>query len=387
MTLSATRRRVLIIVVIFVLLAVALIVIRLLLAEPTSGPDQASTGQPAISLSGDGTPRTLLLQVVDDDGLAVANVLLGRRLDDRPAVALILPPTVVLPGAEPQPIQFTAASNDTLRARSGVQALLGVRVDASVELGRLALAALVDGSGGIPLDVSEPVFVRDDLGRVTTTVRPGARVLDGVTAATYALAVQPGETADARSKRFRHVLDRIVSALPDDSDAMAQLVLSLGSLAQSTVTNEEFVDLLLGISGGDGLRFAELPTVATRADIASVMARPSGPALVERLFPADRAGALSLTAPIVEVRQAGSSAAVMSWALDELARGGWTPVPTGLAPESSSSVVVATGDSELLSAATRLATALGLPRSAIRVDEDARPSSLLVLVGRDLPGL
>lgn len=387
MTLSATRRRVLIIVVIFVLLAVALIVIRLLLAEPTSGPDQASTGRPAISLSGDGTPRTLLLQVVDDDGLAVANVLLGRRLDDRPAVALILPPTVVLPGAEPQPIQFTAASNDTLRARSGVQALLGVRVDASVELGRLALAALVDGSGGIPLDVSEPVFVRDDLGRVTTTVRPGARVLDGVTAATYALAVQPGETADARSKRFRHVLDRIVSALPDDSDAMAQLVLSLGSLAQSTVTNEEFVDLLLGISGGDGLRFAELPTVATRADIASVMARPSGPALVERLFPADRAGALSLTAPIVEVRQAGSSAAVMSWALDELARGGWTPVPTGLAPESSSSVVVATGDSELLSAATRLATALGLPRSAIRVDEDARPSSLLVLVGRDLPGL
>lgn len=387
MTLSATRRRVLIIVVIFVLLAVALIVIRLLLAEPTSGPDQASTGQPAISLSGDGTPRTLLLQVVDDDGLAVANVLLGRRLDDRPAVALILPPTVVLPGAEPQPIQFTAASNDTLRARSGVQALLGVRVDASVELGRLALAALVDGSGGIPLDVSEPVFVRDDLGRVTTTVRPGARVLDGVTAATYALAVQPGETADARSKRFRHVLDRIVSALPDDSDAMAQLVLSLGSLAQSTVTNEEFVDLLLGISGGDGLKFAELPTVATRADIASVMARPSGPALVERLFPADRSGALSLTAPIVEVRQAGSSAAVMSWALDELARGGWTPVPTGLAPESSSSVVVATGDSELLSAATRLATALGLPRSAIRVDEDARPSSLLVLVGRDLPGL
>ena len=385
MRVSATQRRVIIVGGIFVLLAIALVAIRLLLAEP-----EPATNEPAPLASMqrvEGGPRTLLLQVVDDDGVAVANVLLGRRLEGRPPVALILPPTVVLPGREPQPIQFTAASNDTLRARSGVQALLGVRVDASVELGRLALAALVDGSGGIPLEVSEPVFVRDDLGRVTSTVRPGARVLDGVTAATYALAVQPGETAEARSKRFAHVLERIVTALPDDPDAMAQLVLSLGSLAQSTVTNEEFVELLLGVGGPDPLVFSALPTVTTRAGVSSVMARPAGPALVNRLFPRDGADPLSLTAPIVEVRQAGSSAAVMALALDELARGGWTPVPAGMASDSPTSVVVSQGEPDLLAAATRLAATLGLPGSAVVVDATAPRSSLVVLVGRDLPGL
>lgn len=385
MTRSATQRRVIIVAGIFVLLAIALVVIRLLLAEPE--PAATELTPLASSQRAEGGPRTLLLQVVDDDGVAVANVLLGRRLEGRPPVALILPPTVVLPGREPQPIQFTAASNDTLRARSGVQALLGVRVDASVELGRLALAALVDGSGGIPLEVSEPVFVRDDLGRVTATVPPGARVLDGVTAATYALAVQPGESADARATRFEHVLERIVTALPDDPDAMAQLVLSLGSLAQSTVTNEEFVDLLLGVGGPDPLVFSALPTVTTRAGVSSVMARPAGPALVARLFPRDSADPLSLTAPIVEVRQAGSSATVMALALDELARGGWTPVPAGVAPDGPSGVVVPQGEPDLLAAATRLATTLGLPRSAVVVDVTAPPSSLVVLVGRDLPGL
>lgn len=385
MTVSATQRRVIIVGGVFVLLAVALVVIRLLLAEP-----EPTTNEPAPLTSTqrvEGGPRTLLLQVVDDDGLAVANVLLGRRLEGRPPVALILPPTVVLPGREPQPIQFTAASSDTLRARSGVQALLGVRVDASVELGRLALAALVDGSGGIPLEVSESVFVRDDLGRVTSTVRPGARVLDGVTAATYALAVQPGETAEARSKRFAHVLERIVTALPDDPDAMAQLVLSLGSLAQSTVTNEEFVELLLGVGGPDPLVFSTLPTVTTRAGVSSVMARPAGRALVNRLFPRDSADPLSLPAPIVEVRQAGASATVTAMAMDELARAGWTPVPVGAAPDAPSGVIVSQREPDLLAAATRLATALGLPRSAVVVDATAPPASLVVLVGRDLPGL
>lgn len=385
MTLSATGRRVLIVAGILALLAIALVAIRLLLGE--QGTTSADPAPSASKRLDDSKPRTLLLQVVDDDGVAVANVLLGRRFVDRPAVALLLPPTVVLPGAEPQPIQFTATSGDTLRARSGVQALLGVRVDASVELGRLALAALVDGSGGIPLEVSEPVFVRDDLGRVTATVAAGARVLDGVTAATYALAVQPGETLEARSTRFAQVLERIVIALPDDADAMAQLVLSLGSLAQSTVTNEEFVDLLVGIGGPSELTFAELPTITTRAGVSSVMARPAGPSLVQRLLPGDRAAPLSLASPVVEVRQAGSSAAVLALALDELARGGWTPVPTGMAPESPSTIVVPADEPDLLAAGVRLAGTLGLPRSAVTVDATAERSSLLVLVGRDLPGL
>lgn len=372
-------------------LVVASLVVRLILGGGLAG--SATAPEPGVSgTAGASTSqRTLLLQATDESGRAVANVLLGASTAHDAGTELLLPPELLLPTPTPVPISMTTESVDTLQARNGVTALLGVQVDASLVLDRLALAALVDGVGGVPLEIRDPVQEFDDRGRLVAVIPAGARVLDGVTAATYALTLQPGESEDARMSRFRDVFEQVLRDLPGERDAMRQLLLSLGSLAKSTATNDELVDITLALqadAAADAVDVRHLPVVIIRAGRAAVMERPVGPQLAAALFPGSLAPSGSPSAPVVQVWAAGASAAQVALALDAISGASATAVAVGRTDPARSRVLVPNSEASTIAFATTVAQALGLDGSHVVVDSGAALADVVqVLVGSDLPAL
>ena len=390
----AWRARVAVIAAVIVLLAVGSTVVWLILRAGESVPGPAPDLRPSASASDAGRPepaqRTLLLQLVDDDQ-AVGNVLYGTPDADTPGAALVLPADLLIPVPEPIPLGRTAGTADTLDAQQGVAALVGARVDASLELSRLALAGLVDGLGGVSVALTEPLRVRDERGQVVKVVPPGLRTLDGVAAASYAIMREPDEPESARMARVSGVMDQVLGALPGDPDALAQLLLSLGSMAPSTATNEELVDLLiaLGQAARDGQLGSEpLRTVTLRSGRAAAMLRPEGPQAVRRLFPDAVLEGTAAAAPVVHLWGAGASAAQLAQSALLLGERGCTPVPTGRAGASATRVLVPDDRPETRALGIQVAQALGLDGSVVVPDDGAAlVATVVVLVGPDLPDL
>jgi hypothetical protein len=335
--------------------------------------------------------RTLLFQVTDREGLAVANVLLATGGGANSGSQLYLSPILLVPVPLPTPLQSTVGASDTLQASTGVSMLLGVRVDAAVALNRLALAALVDAIGGVPISVQESVRVTDAAGKTIETVPLGNRTLAGVDAATYALTLQPGESQMARMRRFAEVIERVLASLPDDVESMRQVVLSLGSLAKSTATNDELVGTLMGVHAevatGSSVE-AFLPVTTLRANEAAVIRRPLGPALVESLLPEVRLTPGESRMTRVVLARAGAPVATTLAATDSLISAGFTVVEAGRWPRGETMIVIPDADPGSVSRGAEVAEALGVPRSAIRIVGGGQPvADVLVLLGDEAPSL
>lgn len=355
---------------------------------PSSAASGAAGRTAAAKEPADLGQRTLLLQVRDANGLVSNAILLATASADRTATAITLPPNLLVPTPQWTPLEFTASTADTLLSRNAVSMALGVRVDASLTLDRLALAALVDAIGGIPVEIDESVTVVKD-SVVVVSIPAGSRVIDGVTAADYAMALPAQATERDRVQRFLVVLQRILQGLPTDQEGMGQLVLSLGSLAKSTATNDELVatllDLRQAVSGGQ-LTVATVPATVVRG---GGLLRPD-PMLTGRLMGSLLPQALRIpgqSAGIrVVLRSAGATPGRMAEALAGLGSAGMTAIDAGRDSRTlpKSSVTVATASQSAQQVASDVAVALGLPASAIRIDPEARESpDVLVLLGQD----
>ncbi len=350
----------------------------------------ASASGPAVSASTAPlapVQRTLLFQVTDKEGLAVANVLLASGGAANGGSLIYLSPILLVPVPFPTPLQSTVGASDTLQARTGVSMLLGVRVDAAVAFNRLALAALVDAVGGVPIAVRDSVRVTDATGKTIETVPLGARTLAGVNAATYALTLQPGESQAVRMRRFAEVMERVLASLPDDIESMRQLVLSLGSLAKSTATNDELVETLMLVqaeaAAGTSVEVF-LPVTTVRANEAAVIRRPLGPALVEALLPEAKLSPGESRMTRVVLARAGASAARVLGATASLVSAGFTVVDAGRRPRGETMIVIPDADPGSVSRGAEVADALGVPRSVVRISGGGSPVvDVLVLFGAD----
>jgi hypothetical protein len=377
-----------------VIAAVAIVIVLgtgavfLLPQDQAQSPAVASASAPTVEQSIAPLPpsqRTLLFQVTDKDGRAVANVLLATGGAVNGGSRIYLSPILLVPTPLPTPLEATVGSSDTLQARTGVSMLLGVRVDAAVAFNRLALAALVDAVGGVPISVRESVRVTDAAGRTVESVPVGARTLPGVSAATYALALQPGERQADRLRRFGEVMERVLAELPDDVESMRQLVLSLGSLAKSTATNDELVDTLMLVQAEAAAGTSEqvvLPVTTLRSGQAAVMQQPEGADLVDSLLPEARlTPGESRTTRVVLIRAGAPTAAVLT-ATDSLIEAGFTVVDGGRRPRGETRVVIPDASAESVSAGAAVAESLKVPASSVRIDGGGRPVvDVVVLLG------
>lgn len=336
--------------------------------------------------------RTLLLLIRDKDSLVTNAVLLATSDARHPASAVLIPPSLLVPIPSWTSLAETAASPDTLLSRNAVSMLLGVRVDASMILDRLALAAIVDAIGGVPAEVDRPVTVLES-GKVVVNVPAGARVLNGVTASDYAMALPAGRAETDRMTRFTSVLRAILRDLPQQPEELRQLVLSLGSLAKSTQTNEQIVAILADLGrdsvAGD-IGYRDLPVTAVRGDGVVQVDQSRARALIldslsdAVLQPGESSGVR------VVLATAGATPGQVALALGRMEAEGMTVIESGPAPIQLPTTAVMVQDASPVARAMGLdvASALGLPAAAVRIDGGVRPApDVVVWLGRDAPTL
>ena len=241
----------------------------------------------------DQVEETLFLQVLDADGYARGNVVIGIEppASDPLTVFLAVPASLlVAEGDDSVTLGTTPQSADTLAAVTAIEESLSLRVDAGLQLDRLAFAGLVDAVDGVWIELDRPVLLPaiGEEGRLRV-LGPGWVKMDGIAAADYAVLRIPGESEDDRIARFLGLLQEVIARMPRTEDQMRQLLTSLGSLAQSTVPTEELVPFLMSVRsdvGAQRVRTEVLPVEIIRggARPASIAA-PDADALVQALFP------------------------------------------------------------------------------------------------------
>lgn len=237
--------------------------------------------------------ETLFLQVLDGDGYARGNVVIGvEPPGTEPLTVFLAVPAslLVAEGDDSVTLGTTPQSADTLAAVTAIEESLGLRVDAGLQLDRLAFAGLVDAVDGVWIELDRPILLPaiGEEGRLRV-LGPGWVKMDGIAAADYAVLRVPGESEDDRIARFLGVLQEAIDRMPRTEDQMRQLLTSLGSLAQSTVPTEELLPFLMSVRsdvGSERVRTEVLPVEIIRggARPASVAA-PDADALVQALFP------------------------------------------------------------------------------------------------------
>jgi hypothetical protein len=281
----SVAQRVIIVAVGALVIVLGLGFVAIVRSDGVPAPEPSPTAQPV--------EETMLLQVLDGDGYAVGNVVMGIEPPEvEPLTIMLTVPASLLVAAGDDSVTLGATPGlaDTLAGVTAIEQGLGVRIDAGLTLDRLAFAGLVDAVDGIWVELDRPILlpaIGGDNGR--RVLGPGWVKMDGIAAADYAVLRLPGETEADQIERFTGVLATTLERLPRSDDQMRQLLTSLGSLAASTVPTEDLVPFLMTVRADIDfrrLREETLPveTIRGGARPASVAA-PGAEALVQRLFP------------------------------------------------------------------------------------------------------
>lgn len=238
--------------VVAVLVVVVVVVVGALLALWLVDGDGDDAADPAVAPPGADVQQTLLLAVTDAQGQvrAAAVVAVGEDAVDQ----VLLPPNLLLTVADAGqgvPLeQAVALGPDSLER--GVEDTLDVRVDSTLVLSSEQLSALVDGAGGVLLDVQEQVGS-------SVAVGPDQR-LAGVQAVEYGTAAVEGQPLESRLSRFGDVLAALLAAVPADVAEVDELLAEAGADAAEPPVETPPAEVL-----------ADAAAVAGEGEVASVI--------------------------------------------------------------------------------------------------------------------
>ena len=347
--------------IVVVIVVAASVAAGVLLARERVQPSATPTTSAAVSPSGTGATAlpadpdrqvTVLLTVRDEDGTAASSVLLGVGGNTGHVSELMLPRALLLATTPATRLAQAPAPNGGSLAAGPLQTLLGVQVDAVVDLDRLAWGGLLDGTGAR----ADPV-----------------------------LAKQPGS--------FPLVVDTVLAGLPADPGRVSQLLTGLGSMARTTITNEDAGRVLAGLGQQLRVQGADrqvLPVTYVRGgeDRAAIVRRAEADVLVARLFP-DALLRPGHGGPLrVVVQRAGATVGAelaAQLALADADMGVVVDRSTG-SDVATTRVVVASDSAAARAAGEQVATALGLPATAVGSDPTmASAVDVRVLLGPDAP--
>lgn len=347
--------------VVAAVIIVATVAAGLLLARDrvAPSPEPAATASlPSAAVSPSASPEpledsrqlTMLLTVRDADRAAVSNVLIGFGGGTQAVSELVLPRDLLLPTVPPRRLAAVDDPTGPQTAEQPLETLLGVQVDALLDLDRLAWRGLIDANGS----------------RVNLTAadQPGAFVL---------------------------AVDRVLKGLPYDEQTAGQLLTGLGSMARTTVTNEDAGYLLSRL--GRAMR-----TLPVDRRLLPVTYLRSGPA---RVAVADQAAVTPMVTEMFPeallrpghpgqrravLQRAGATVGALAAARLDLQAAGFgvvvDPVEQELA--ATTSIVVPDGSSASTAAGASAAAALGLPATAVVVATgDGGTVDVRVVLGPD----
>lgn len=297
---------------------------------------------------------TVLLAVRDVDGRAVSTVLIGVGGDTGFVSELMLPRSLVLPSVPSVLLKDAGSPTGPASAEQSLETLLGVQVDAALDLDRLGWAGLIDATG-------------------TGVDRP--------------------QTQSAES--FPLVVDRVLSGLPADDQTLGQLLTGLGSMARTNVPNDDVSHLLAVV--GEGLRTLDvrretLPVAYVRAgvDRASIALQDPTAVVVAELFPRALLKPGHAGQRRVVLQRAGATlGAATSTRLDLVSAGFGVLLGQEAAEARATTAVLVPDSSEASLAVGRdVADALGLSPGAVVVDAGERATvDVRIVLGADASAL
>jgi anionic cell wall polymer biosynthesis LytR-Cps2A-Psr (LCP) family protein len=340
------------------------------------------------------TQVTLLLSIKADDGKAAASVLLAHDPSDGKASMAFVPPTVrvLAPAVGSGPFENVLALGGPKAARDAISELLGVTIDHDWTLSTAGLASLVDRVGTIEIDVDVDVLRPAPGGRSVILLNAGSQKVDGARAAAYATYVAPGEDVLAALPRLQRVVEGILEALPENR-TLNTVLTSLAAGSVSTLDAPRLASFLESIEAAradENVSFATLPVVAIdtgggrqQYTLDEVQAQELVRATLAASVPEGRFGGDNR---VILLNGSGGPGVTRS-AQQKLRPEGFDIVKVGNANRfdyDKSVVLVKDATAEAQELGERVATALGLPATAVQIyGQTNTVSDVIVILGAD----
>jgi hypothetical protein len=344
------------------------------------------------------TQITILMQLQGSDGTAQGSVLLAADPVTHEGLEVLIPSALITDvcgyGSQNFGDVLSLPGGETASRTALSSVLDGVTIDGSWVLSPAELARLIDGVGGVTVDVDTNVVqsTAGGGGKILVAAGPGQH-LSGAQAVAYATYQSNGGAA-AGLARLQSVIDAMVQALPPTQTGIEALIRPLGSSGQSTVGTEKLSQMLVELEAEDrteaGVFPTDLPVTPIDAGAASPSYRPDTSAsgvsqLVDtRLSASLPKGANTQHATVLLLNGIGVPGLVGT-ACPRLLTSGFTYAGSGNAPtfsQARSQVdIFSDGDVDQGDA---LAHALGLPASDVRlsiVNQDV--AKFVVILGSD----
>ncbi|MCA1823913.1 MAG: LCP family protein, partial [Frankia sp.] len=342
------------------------------------------------------TQATLLLQLARGDGSAVESALLAQDPKTKQASITLIPSRVLteVPGFGAQLFGRTLALPDGPRlSREAIADLVGVTVDSYWVVHSDVLTALVNRLGGVSVDVDTDVLrpVRGGGSIVLVRAGPDQR-LDGARALAYATYLGKGEQELARLPRLQALLEGVVDAIRD-APTLATTLSTFGSRLGSSLPAARLASYLVAVrdaKAGDNISYDSLPVISIdtgdreptyRIDPEKLRALVD--AHLAASVPAGRFG----SANRVLIENGVGTPAVGRSAARRLTDKGFVFVDSRNAASFSyrrSIVIVFDATDEARQLGERVAAALRLPSSSVRVSPRAQSvADVIVIIGAD----
>lgn len=338
------------------------------------------------------TQQTLLLQVTDR-GVAVKSALLAHDPARKSGAVVLVPSSLVAKAAgASMPFGQVIHVSDAETSRIALSDIVGVTVDASWVLDGSGLAALVDGLGGVDVDVDADITRPAAGGGTEIVVAAGRQHLTGA----QALAVVTGEQGLelARLARFDAVLAGVLDALPEDPMAVEAVLTTLPGSAVSG-PKEQLAGLLRGLAddartGAVSRQTLPVSPIETGTDqLAYGVDPPKLAAMVESLLADSVPENRKRGDNRVLVQNGVGTPGIGETARSKLEQAGFVYVPGGNVEgfpnaESPSVVLVYGTSSDVVARGKEVADALDLPQENVKVATQGQTvADIIVIVGND----
>ncbi len=362
---------------------VALVVVALAVTgvwRLSSGTDAAPSAEP----SAPPQQATTFVTVATRGGTVVAGALMAR--DEQTDVLLVPSRLIVDVAGQGRVLLADSLDTGTDAPGQAVADVLDVRVDGSWVVTLDGLVALVDGIGGVVVDVDVPVDGPD--GRIN----PGAaQRLDGMQAATFAGWLRDGEAEAARLARVDQVLNQVLQGLPEGTNAVGSTLSSLTDDSRSSfgpLELAERVDQLAADARARRYAATVLPTteIATGDVVAYGVDNEAAAELLAQRLGGARSAATEDAARVL-VQNGDGTPGLGEEARDRLVADGFRYISGGNANQLGQDVTIVAiqEDSPLARArGTAVAESLGLGEDVLAVGLEAPTlADIVVVLGAD----
>jgi len=190
--------------------------------------------------------NNLMFALIGSDQKIISVTVIRQSLNgEKLSIVNIDPKTfIVPPGQGFVPISDAGLQGSFDGVDKAISGALGIPIDGSIYLQRLAYAGLVDSIGGITI-VSENLFRVSEPGELPRYVRAGTSLLEGSDAAGYAMLQSKFETTDEFMARGNQVLRAVFENLQGDQERIDEIFSALGSIARSNVPTASIAQLII----------------------------------------------------------------------------------------------------------------------------------------------